>query len=129
MNSPVFYGFDKKYPSYPEAKSILHDLKIKTVLEYKSKRKVLNLPSTPDQYYEKEWEGWPIFLDNGFRKIISYQEFLKEFPKLGIKTSTEYIKRYPTELKQLGFPSQPNRSYKNEWAGWKHFFNLINKGY
>lgn len=127
MISPVFYGFERKYPPYSEAKAILKHLKIKTVLEYKSKRKSLGLPSTPDQYYESEWESWPLFLDNGHITIMSYEKFLEEFPKLGVKTSTEYASRYPTEFKKLGFPSQPNRTYKKDWKGWKHLFQLISK--
>jgi superfamily II DNA or RNA helicase len=56
----------RKFRSYKEAKKYVQSFKVQNTAEWlklkKSKEFPQNIPKAPDQFYAKEWKGWPNFL-------------------------------------------------------------------
>jgi hypothetical protein len=59
----------RKFRSYKEAKKYVQSFKVRNTAEWlklkKSKEFPQNIPKAPDQFYAKEWKGWPDFLGTG----------------------------------------------------------------
>lgn len=117
----------KSYPSYEEAKKIVMDNGVKTMVEYKAIYKKLGLPTYPDYSYKnKGWENWPNFLGRGKKVYPSYEEAKKIAMKNGVRTQTDYMNIYSV----LGLPSNPSYTYKNEgWTNWFEFLGREKKVY
>lgn len=49
------------------------------------------------------------------------KQLKKQCKKLGIRNSVEYKKQYKNHL---GFPAHPERSYKDSWISYNHFFDI-----
>ena len=108
------------FPSYKEAQRIAQQARITTVEEYKKRYKELGLPSAPYAYYKEQWQGLGKFLGTGRTRrtdFPSYEEAQRIVQQAGIKSSLEYKKRY----NGLGLPSASNRTYKDQWQGWREF--------
>ena len=110
----------KSWPSYEEAQRIAQQAGIKSSLEYKKRYKELGLPSSPYRNYKKQWQDWGVFLGTGWaatKNFPSYEKAQRIAQQAGITTNKEYNKRY----KELGLPSTPNRTYKEQWQAWGVF--------
>ena len=108
-----------RYPIFlQEAKQIVQDSWIKSILEYKLSYKELGLPSNPDQTYKFEWKGWNDFLGKERIYFPSFEEAKQIAQEAGIKTKSEYRERY----RELALPSKPESIYKDQgWQGWRDF--------
>ena len=116
----AFLGKEKEDHSYEDAKRIVKEKGIKSSRDYKSKYKELGLPSCPEITYKEEWIDWPSFLEN---KSLPYEESSKIAIENGIKSSEEYQVKY----KELGLPSRPKDTYKDEWINWDDFLGRPHK--
>jgi hypothetical protein len=117
------------YPTVEEASSAAKALGILTSTEYMAKRHLdPRLPSSPEQVYKLEWQGWPMFLKKQARLFYpSLAEASAAAVEHGIATSSEYQLRRHVD-NQL--PSRPHDVYKAEWQGWSSFFdNAVKKFY
>ena len=107
--------YSKSWPSYEEAQKIAQAVNITTAKEYFQKYKELGLPSNPNITY-KEWISWREFLGT-VRSWPSYKEAQKIASAAHITTRKEYLQKY----KELGLPSNPNITYKEQWISWSDF--------
>ena len=119
---------ERQYLSYTELKKRVQTLGITSRREYQSQyKKITGAPSSPDQIYKKEWEGWVAFLGKSSkreRQYLSYTELKKRVQALGITSRREYKRKY----KEIaGAPSSPNQVYKKEWEGWVAFLGKSSK--
>lgn len=116
----------KKYATLVEAQKATKALGITSMLEYyKRYKEDPRLPSSPREFYCKEWpskSSRTIFL--GRVKEASYETFSEAqaaLINLGIKSYSEYEKRYKEDPK---LPNRPREFYSKEWpenSGWKIF--------
>ena len=108
------------WPSYEEAQRIAQAANITTAIEYLQKYKELGgLPSHPNTTY-KEWISWREFLGTGriySKSWPSYEEAQKIAQEANITTQKEYHQKY----KELGLPSNPHITYKEQWISWREF--------
>lgn len=123
----VFLGLlDVPYDTYEEASNAAIQLGIKTSSAYYMKRKQdPRLVVSPSRYYSNKWSGWPHFLntaqDRSHSRVVSedkyetYDQFKKAVQTLGIKTQSEYWKRYQEDPE---LPYSPHLVYADEWEGW-----------
>ena len=110
------------FPSYEEAQRIAQQAGITTAEEYNKRYKGFGLPSSPNGFYKDQWQGWREFLGTGRTRgtdFPSYEEAQRIAQQAGITTQQEYNKRY--KGLELGLPSSPNSSYKEQWQGWGVF--------
>ncbi|MEZ9510902.1 VPA1269 family protein [Vibrio breoganii] len=109
-----------RYPYLFQASEAAVSLGINTEKEYKKRHKEDDmLPSSPPQFYRKEWVSWPQFLG---REKKQFYKNLKDASvaaqKLGIKSGNDYQQKY---RKDPLLPSAPRKFYKNEWVSWQDF--------
>ena len=114
-------------PSLDEAKEIVRRKGIKSVREFKERRKtdpeLQLIPSAPDRTYKNEgWVDWPDFLGTKRIKPVtkttrpSVTEAKEIVRRKKIKTSTEFYERRKTDPELQLIPSTPDVAYKDE--GW-----------
>ena len=111
------------YPTYSEAKKATQNLGIKSNIDYKKRYKEdLRLPSQPNKIYENiGWVDWYDFLGTVPPNIYpTYIEASDATQDIGIKTYTEYKKRYKEDSR---LPRQPNRTYYSK--GWIDFYEFL----
>ncbi|WDE98529.1 integrase repeat-containing protein [Lentisphaera profundi] len=88
-----------------------HDYQIKKI--YKEDKK---LPFNPEKAYQGQYDGkfsWNRFLKNGKNKLYSsIKEASQAVQKLGMMSSTEYVKRYKEDSR---LPSNPDKTYCIQW--------------
>jgi hypothetical protein len=114
-----------KFLPFDEAKSFVHELKIKSSREWlvycKSGNKPKNIPSTPDRLYKgKGWVSWGDWFNNGViapSKIpfIPFSEAREFVRSLKFKNQNEWYAYHKTNKPNI--PSTPNKTYK-EWVSW-----------
>ena len=80
------------------------------------------MPPFPHRVYKNSWKGYPIFL--GFmghapKQFLNFNEARDLFSKLNI-SSAQYI-HLPRDKRPAGLPSNPQKTYKQDWKGWAHF--------
>lgn len=108
---------------YDDAKKILSELKIYTIVEYEElvrTRKDLNLPWVPRRIYTKEWVNWRSFLGEDFYKYgthnkTPYFEFIRVTREAGIQNLREY-KDFILKNPELNFPHNPTGKYQKKQA-------------
>lgn len=107
----------KDFPTYEEAKKIIRENGIKTVIEYKKRYREFGLPSRPTTTYTGYgWMNWVDFLSK--KSYLSYEDAQKTVLLNLVKTRKQYRLFY----KEYGLPSSPNVSYKGKgWVNWSHF--------
>jgi superfamily II DNA or RNA helicase len=106
------------YP-FAEAMKVVYRMGIESQLDYRRRYKEdPRLPSAPYEIYASEWKGWKHFL-TGVEPVEFYPfaEAMKVVRQKGIKTVTEYKRRYKEDPR---LHSDPGKFYI-EWKGWKHF--------
>jgi hypothetical protein len=120
------------YLTYIEAQQAAISLGIISYSDYmKRHKKDTRLPYSPALSYPKEWEpqsGWDKFLLVKAKTFYpSFYEAQQASVLLGIKSSSDYEKRYKEDLR---LPSSPKVFYSNEWPlkyGWDIFLQRKNK--
>ena len=99
---------------------------IRGLAEYKKWAKKRGFPSHPERNYKDTWAGVDHFLSKigGVQRKKVFppiEEVMAEIQRAGIKGKTEYQKL----AKKCGFPSRPERFYKDTWVNWDHLFGRI----
>ncbi len=117
-------GSKKFFVPYKEAKMIVHKLQLKSVEEWrelcKRGERPLNMPSSPNSYYEKQgWSSWNEFL--GIRRnFLPYEEAKIIVHRLKLKTIREWKSYAKSDQKPKDIPSSPDHVYKNKgWISWR----------
>lgn len=122
---------ESSFLSYEEAKKWALDNKIKSGTEWLSKGSRIHnfLPAKPYRTYKNNWKGWGDFLNTGNvrtrdKVFKSFEEAKKWVLKEKIRTSQEWIalKNKPNDI-----PSNPQRTYKDQWKGWADFLGKDKK--
>ena len=126
-----FFGCRKchsVFSEYTDAKNYIKKHNISTGREFLDKHHLFNIkiPRNPADFYENEWEGWAIFLNNGKgSKCVSPISFIecKQFvQKLNLSGQKEWQNYSKSGKRPINIPSDPSRRYKREgWKGWKDF--------
>jgi Phage-integrase repeat unit len=113
---------------FSEAREYVWTLKLKNVAEwreyYRSGKKPDDIPSTPEQVYKKEWEGYGDWLGTGTLatrdiEFLPFEEARQIAHCLKFKNNEEYKKHRRSKNPRL--PALPNRVYKKEWEEWGGF--------
>ena len=116
-----------KYLSFPEARSFVRRLGLKSSKEWRkyciSGKRPSIIPTSPDKKYGKEWVSWGDWLgtENISTHKIKYREFIqakKYVRSLGITTIDGWKLYCKSGKKPHDIPSKPYRVYKKEWRKW-----------
>jgi len=114
------------YPTYEKAKKAVQKLEIKSETEYKNRYyEDPRLPSKPKRIYlNRGWiDDYDFFGTKRPNFYSIYKEAKKSTQKLKITSLIEYKKRYKEDPL---LPSQPDRTYSNEWEDWPEYFGISN---
>jgi len=121
----TFIATEKKnyYPTFYEAQQATKRLGISSCSEYEKRYKEDPLlPSHPAKIYHEDWpvkKGWASLLGKEIKIFYStFVEAQQAVIKLGIRSSSEYSKRYKEDPK---LTSTPVSHYADEWPltnGW-----------
>jgi hypothetical protein len=118
-----------QYLEFEKAKSIIHNLKIKSVKEYYSLFKDGKIPSgiprNPNRDYV-EFLNWPDFLGNGNiaakdKQFLTYAECSDYLLREGINSKEKFESWRKLKLNSL-VPTRPDKTYMEEWKSWGAFF-------
>ena len=122
-----FLGTKKQWMSFHDAKALMQSQGIRTFAQFqewsKSKKRPKDFPSTPQRTYKNEWTDWRDFLG---AKWMSFDQAKALMQSQGIKTSTEFRKWKKDGKRPKDFPSNPPKTYKNEWRSWEDFLGTGN---
>lgn len=114
------------YRTYKEAQKATQSLGIKDSIEYRCRyQEDLLLPSSPDEKYASDWDGWPEFLGKS-SKYETLEEASKAAQVLGFKNRLDYDNNYHKDPK---LPASPQTYYKDEWDGWGEFLGKSKSKY
>ncbi|MBT8252280.1 MAG: hypothetical protein KJO99_05570 [Nitrosopumilus sp.] len=118
----------RKFQSFKNARKYVHSLQLKNEREWilfcKSKKKPIDIPSVPRQYYTKEWKGLGDWLGTYTiapqnKKFRSFKKARQYARQLKLKSHLAWVKYYKTYSLPSDIPTTPNRTYKNVgWLGW-----------
>ncbi len=119
---------EKLFISFDEAKNLIKNkfIRVKDFQVWAaSDQRPIDFPSTPPSTFSKEWKGWGDFLGTGTvasknLEFYSYLEARNIISKMKFSGKEAYQK-YHTANKPNKIPYKPERTYKNEWIGWKDF--------
>jgi|694.fasta_scaffold23994_8 hypothetical protein len=118
-----------QYIEFKKAKSIIHNLKIKSVKEYYSLFKEgkipAGIPRNPNRDYV-EFINWPDFLGNGNvaakdKPFLSYEDCREYLLHEGVDSKDKFEAWRKLKLNNL-VPTKPDKTYKTEWKSWGVFF-------
>jgi Phage-integrase repeat unit len=108
------------------ARQLVHSLKLRSSAEWqeycKSGRKPQDIPYDPGKVYKDEWKSWGDWLGTGATatqqmKYRPFEEAREFIHSLKLKSQAEWAKYRKSGHKPTDIPSNPNRTYKNEWQG------------
>ena len=124
-----------RFMPYSEAKDFARSLGIRTAKQLKkwasSGNRPSNFPANPERTYKEEWENWGAFFEtgnvyNGGKKFMPYHEAKKFIQFVGIHSESDFRIWIKSENKPPNFPSNPSRTYKEEWENWGAFLGTGN---
>jgi Phage-integrase repeat unit len=80
----------------------------------------MDIPSSPQVVYKKEWKGLPDWLGTDTkaardRKYLPFKEAREYVPSLGLKSLEEWSRYCKSGNKPDSIPTHPERVYKKEW--------------
>ena len=128
---------NRKYLSFEEAKRIAKSLNISSKDDwfkyFKGHELPNGMPKSPFNLYKKtgEWKGWGDFLGTGRiatfdKKFKTFNEAKNYIQALELKSQDEFKKLMQSEHRPSYIPSDPLRTYKEEWEGWGCFLGTSN---
>jgi len=118
-----------QYLEFEKAKSIIHNLKIKSVKEYYSLFKdgkiPHGIPRNPNRDYV-EFLNWPDFLGNGNvaakdKQFLTYDECRDDLLGQGVDSKDKFESWRKLKLNSL-VPTRPDKTYMEKWKSWGTFF-------
>jgi superfamily II DNA or RNA helicase len=125
LGSPPLKG--RKYRSFTEAKKVVHNLGLKSQSEWneycKSRDKLMDIPSSPQQVYSADWISWGDWLGSNriadqYRKYRPFADARKLVHELCLASVKDWRKYCLSGNKPEDVPSKPYRTYKKEWINW-----------
>ncbi|MCZ0931876.1 MAG: hypothetical protein OXJ52_01820 [Oligoflexia bacterium] len=124
----------KTFMSYKKARQFIIKQGITTFMQFqkwrKSGKRPHNFPYEPLKTYKTEWKGWGQFLGTGRTRektFMSYKKAQQLIIKQGVITLTQFQKWRKSEKRPDNFPSNPWRTYKTKWKGWRKFLEIGKK--
>jgi len=118
---------------FESSKKIVSKININTRKEWDkiclSKNKPLNIPSNPQKFYKKEWNGWKDWLSSkrfSENNRLTYENAKKIVNSLKLNTHKEWVE-YCKKNNLEKIPFNPQRTYKEEWEGWNVWLGPKNK--
>jgi len=120
----------KKILPFEEARKIARSLKFTSTKQWnefkKSKEFPDNIPRAPETKYE-EFSGYKDWLGYNYEsKFMSFDDAKKELQKLGITSSTQFLKFRKENKVPKNIPTNPHLTYKDKWQGWAGFLGTKN---
>ncbi|MGH1431801.1 MAG: gamma-mobile-trio integrase GmtZ [Neptuniibacter sp.] len=111
------------YLTLEQASNAAKKLGLSTVKAYRKGRHAdPKLPAVPSQIYRDEWKGFASFLaKDNFKFYLTLAEASSAAQKLGFTTNDEYKAGYHRDPQ---LPSNPERTYSNEWNGTRNFLGV-----
>ena len=120
----------KKWMNFQDAKTFIQKHKFKSTIQFqkwsKSEQRPKNFPSRPDQTYKNEWTNWGDFLgtentSNNKKEWMSFQNAKTFIQNLGIRSKGKFQEWAKSGKRPKNFPSNPQRTYLDEWINWGDF--------
>ena len=115
------------YIDFEDAREFVHSLKLSSSAEWreycKSGKKPKDIPYDPSRVYKNKWRNIGDWLGPGTiaTQQMKYRPFeeAREFVcSLKLQSQAEWSKYRKSGKKPSDIPSNPNRTYKNEWESW-----------
>jgi hypothetical protein len=115
-----------KLKSFEDARKFVHSLKLRCLNDWeeycKSGRKPKDIPGNPRKAYKDKFNGINdrLGIDNAAyynKKYIDFEKAREFVRSLKLKSQAEWVKYRKSGHKPSDIPSNPNRTYKNEWQG------------
>ncbi len=112
--------------SFSEAKKFTRNLNLNGLngwIAYcKSGKRPAEIPASPHTSYKREgWKGYGDWTGTGRERSISFLSFMdaKTFVhNQNLQNQTEWNSYSKSKKRPSNIPSQPDRTYKEEWKGW-----------
>ena len=113
---------------FEKAREYVRKLGLKNQVEWyaycKSNKRPDNIPSHPQNPYEKEWVSWGDWLgtnrvSNSNKRFLSFEEARIFVRILGLKSLREWYKYCKSGERPPNITTCPDRIYKTEWVSWK----------
>ena len=120
----------KKWMSFQDAKTFIQSQGLQTRTEFyawsASEERPQNFPSFPRQVYQNEWISWGDFLGTGNtapqkREWMTFQNAKTFIQSQGITSESEFQAWKRAGKRPKNFPSNPEKTYKDEWTNWDDF--------
>ena len=111
--------------SFNDARELIQKLQLKTVNEFKlwaaSPKRPVDFPSNPDLFYREQWQGYRDFLGIKTPVFMKFDEYRSYIQSFTLKNESEFRGWAASEARPENAPSNPDKYFKGEWAGWKDF--------
>ena len=126
----------EKWITFQEAKIFIQSQGITNQSEFnawkKAGKRPKNFPSTPYTVYKDKWISWGDFLgtgniSNNKKKWMSFQDAKDFIQQQGIVSVSEFIVWSRSGQRPKNFPSNPQRTYSQEWKNWGDFLGAKEK--
>ena len=129
MGSNLVETKKRKFLHFKDAREFVHSLNLKDSKDWraycKSGYKPSKIPSSPNNYYQKKWDGIGDWLGNGKiknRQYRSYQESREFVRSLNLKNRKEWEEYCKSGEKPDDIPAKPWEIYhKNKTKDQKQF--------
>lgn len=111
------------YSSFIETKQAIKRLGIKNQEDYRIHYKEdSRLPSAPNEFYKDTgWKNWSDLFGKLPKTPYTYREAKRVVRQLGIRSISQYKKRYKEDLRLF---ANPDRDYQGKgWIDWYDFFD------
>jgi hypothetical protein len=123
-------ALNKNFLTFEKAKEAIQNLQINTVIEFKNlkDKRPFGVPHSPNIIYRNSgWISWGDFLGTNrvqSQKIVfvSFEECRQWFIDNNIKSEIDWKKVRKTKPNNI--PSNPEKTYKHNWKGWKDFLKI-----
>ena len=120
----------RSYKSFEEARSFVHNLRLKSMKEWmawaKTSRKPSDIPANPAGVYSsKGWTGWGDWLGTGTianinRTFLSFKDAHAFVLGLGLTSQSEWRTWCKTTSRPDSIPANPVRAYQGSgWISWR----------
>ena len=116
-----------KFKPFEEVRSYAQKSPINTQTEWRdfavSDNFPVDFPSDPSRAYEEDWVSWYDFLGNPAPiKVSPFEEVRAYVQKSDINTQEQWFKFAKSDAFPPDFPSNPSRTYEEDWVSWYDFF-------
>jgi hypothetical protein len=116
-----------KFLPFHEAKEFVRKLGLKSSKEWRkfcnSGKKPLDIPTSPERTYKREWINWGDWLGSGNvssrnRKYRVFQDARNYVHSLGLITIEDWKEFSKSGKRPLDIPGKPYIVYKKDWKNW-----------